>query len=758
VRAAAGLPTLSEGKEPYEVVGAPAFVGLPYPQPPAKEVETLAAARRHWRLILGLAAVGTLSAYLLCRTLTPLYASTATVMIDPREPKQTAVSTDPTSALPPSQETVRKNEIALIRSRRLAEAVVSDLRLDRDPEFNPLLRPPSSLRNAIDDGKRLLYGFADAIGLTTPEKTDEATGEQVLDKAVDLFLGRLNTTSTDASRVIEIRFSSENPERAARVANAVAEQYMQQKVDQDFAGAKSAIRALQKEIDALNIKIRDSERAIEKTRSENGLLPASDLKVIAEQMTELNKELVAATGQRATVEGRLADLEAARASKRLDSVASVLGSLLIQRLDEQAAQQAAKIAEMSTLYSEEYPKVIQARAQLKDLRAQIDTEIAKVAATYQSDVAVAQAKETALRKMVGSAKAEMAKANASEVDLRASEREAEANRTLMALLVARLNDTEAQINRKGPEARLISKAIVPQSPSFPPKLAVMAVAFLLATTGGTILAVLLERRDKSIRSTAQLRQVTTARVLGAVPAVKRASRLRQSPVALVLAEPTSMFVENLRAFWFQIDHSMQAHPTTLVITSAVSGEGKTSIATSLARLLALGGRRVVIVDGDLRHPSVHRALGLKQWPGLADLLEGSLRIEGVLQKDGPSGAFFVAAGAAVCSPADYLQSPKLLEILGNLSVSFDAVIVDTPPVLAVHDAGIMARHADMTVMVVRWGSTRAATFVTALQRLHDLDIPVRGVVLSMVDRNKYGQYGYPDRGAFARSLSKYYSS
>ena len=635
VKTSAGLPAVSEGKEPYEIVDAPAFAGVPYPQPPAKEVETLAAARRHWRLIFGLGVVAGLAAYLICQTFTPLYASKATVMIDPREPKQPAMSADPTSAQSPSEETVRKNQIALIRSRQLAERVVSDLQLDRYPEFNLALRPPPPLSNAVVEGKRLLSRFTEAIGLMhgTPVKPAEATADGMLDKAVDLFLDRLATTSTDASRVIDIRFLSEDPERAARVANAVAEQYMQYKVKQDYEDAQSAIRALRGEIEALNVKIHDAERAIAKMWSEHGYLPASDLKIVTEQMTEFNKELVTASGQRAAAQGRLAELETARASNRLGSVASVLDSRLIQRLDEQAAQQSANIAEMLTLYGAEYPKLVQARAQLTDLRAQINAEIEKIAATYRSDLAVAQTKETTLRKLIEAAKADMAKATASDVDVRSFEREAEADRRLMELLAARLNDTEAQINRKGPEVRLLSRAIVPKSPSFPPKLAITAVAFLFAITGGTILAVLLERRDQSIRSTAQLRQVTTARVLGAVPAVRGAGPLRRSPMALVLAEPTSLFTENLRAVWFQIDHSMQPHAKTLVITSAVSREGKTSIAVSLARMLALGGRRVVIVDADLRRPSVHRALGLKQSPGLADLLEGSLPVDDVLQEE-----------------------------------------------------------------------------------------------------------------------------
>ena len=219
-----------------------------------------------------------------------------------------------------------------------------------------------------------------------------------------------------------------------------------------------------------------------------------------------------------------------------------------------------------------------------------------------------------------------------------------------------------------------------------------------------------------------------------------------------------MFAENLRAVWFQIGHRVQPGATTLVVTSALSREGKTSIAVSLARTLALGGRKAVVVDADLRYPRVHRALGLDHGPGLADILAGGLEIDRCLQQDAASGAFCIAAGAVVASPADLLQSSKTAEVLEDLSTRFEAVIVDTPPVLGVHDAAIVARLADMTVMVVRWGVTKEETFITAMQRLHDLDIPVNGVILSRVNLRKYARYGAPDEDAFAPSLRKYYTS
>src|SRR5258708_15626415 len=419
---------------------------------------------------------------------------------------------------------------------------------------------------------------------------------------------------------------------------------------------------------------------------------------------------------------------------------------------------AARMSEMSATQGEKHPSMVAARAELADFRAQINREIAKIATSYTSDLALAQAKERALREMVDRARTELSKATGSEVDVRAFEREADAHKSLMTQLVTRFADIQAQIQGKGPEARIISMATVPRSPGFPPKMAITAAAVLIFATGGTILAVLLERRDESIRSTAQLRLMTTARVLGAVPAVKGAGRQQRSPPARVLAERTSMYVEHLRAVWFRIDHSRTAEAKTLLITSSVPEEGKSCIAASLARLLALNARRVVLVDADLRHPSVHRELGLKRSPGLAEVLEGAASLDDVMQLDAASGAFIVAAGSSVSSPADILESPKMRHILEALSAQFDAVILDSPPLLAVHDAGILARQVDMTVMVVRWGATKETTFVAALQRLHDLDVPVSGVILSMVDRKKYGRYGYPGGDMLPARMEKYYSS
>jgi len=165
----------------------------------------------------------------------------------------------------------------------------------------------------------------------------------------------------------------------------------------------------------------------------------------------------------------------------------------------------------------------------------------------------------------------------------------------------------------------------------------------------------------------------------------------------------------------------------------------------------------VVVDADLRHPNVHRMLRLKKSPGLSELIAGEKEIDDVLQVESASGTYVLAAGAPVSSPADILESPRLQQILLALSANFDAIIIDSPPVLAVYDAGVLARNADTTIMVVRWGETKIATIATALQRMSDLEIPIAGIVLSMVNIKKYGLYGYPDAEIFSAGLRKYYS-
>lgn len=716
----------------------------PGPQTDGSEIGVAAAVWRRWGLIAAFTLIGTLGAFLLCRLITPAYVSSATVLINPREPQRTVVNTDPLSFTAPTEEAVRKNETAVIKSRRLAEEVIAQLGLERIPEFNPGRRATSWLGQ--------LMARAGAVFGSV-----RSTPMPGLDPVVDQFLARLLTKSTEASRIIEIEFRSESPRLAALIANTTAEQYIRQRRQQDVANAEAASRSLQKEIEAVNLKIRDAELATERMRSEHGLLPAANLKIITEQLTDLNRQSVIASGERASAEAQLANLDAARKSQKADASAAVLNSPLIRQMQADLAQRAAKAAGLSVYYLENTPRVVQARTEYRELLARIDTEIDKIAQSIRGELAVANAKEAELQKMVEQTNSQVTKATQSDIDVRAYQREADAYKALMIQLVTRLDDTQAQMNREEPGARVISSATIPRFPKYPPTLAVVAAGLLLSMTGGTLLAVALERNDGSIRSTIQLRHMTSARVLGAIPLQKWARRVHRSPAARVLKERRSMFAESLRSVWLQIELPRKERVRTLLVTSSLPGEGKSSLATALARLLAVRGLKAVIVDADLRYPSVHQLFGLSRSPGLADVLEATKTLGDVIQKDVESGAFVVAAGSTSGSPTDVLQSARMSLVLTDLAAGFDVVIIDTPPVLAVPDAGILARQVDMTALVVRWGATKAHTVATSLQRLQDFDAHI-GIVLTMVDQKRYAHYGFADAEIFSDRLQKYYSS
>jgi capsular exopolysaccharide synthesis family protein len=726
----------------------------------AREIDTIGALKRRRFMILFLIGTAMTATFLVGRLMTPLYEAEADIMFNPRELSWMGDTTQP-GALPPSEESARKNEIAIVQSRVLAEAVVDRLELHRIAEFNPSLRPSLSKRlNALvaDWAGPALSLLPFEAGASEFWRV-EALHRNTRDEIVNGFQRRLEATSSDASRVISIRFRSEDAQRATLIANAVADHFIAQKRDQEVSAAEALGRSLTQEIADLNRDIRDAERQLEETRIALGLHSDSNIKALADRMTELNRQLIGATAERLRAEAQFAEAQSVRSGTGSESAAQVLDSPLIQRLQEAAAVASAQVGQLSIRYRDNHPALIAARTELRDLRSRIGDEVQKIQNSRLNAVAIAKTNEEGLRHQVNLLNEQMAKANASEVDVRVMEREVEAKRTLLPQLAARLNNANAQIDYlklHGPDTQVISRAVVPPSTSFPPTLAMLATAFVLSAGGGGVLALLLERADNTVQSLSQIRRMTPVRVVGALPIADRRRWRRRPPAEHVVDETDSMFIEHLRSLALRTG---LGEPTTkvLLFTSSVSEEGKSSAASSLARMLALSGRKTVIIDADLRAPTVHRIFGMNRGPGLTECVMGGHSLSEVMRTDTASGAEIITAGQNVASPSDVLQSPRLQELVSDLAVMYDAVIIDSPPVLAACDAHILARLADRTLMIVRWRSTRISTFVSAMQRLSDDRIPVDGVILSQVDGRKYRLHDYGDSAMFSAGFRKYYT-
>jgi capsular exopolysaccharide synthesis family protein len=442
----------------------------------------------------------------------------------------------------------------------------------------------------------------------------------------------------------------------------------------------------------------------------------------------------------------------------LGSAVEVLESPLIQDLRRQESQTARRIAELSGEYGERHPTLLNARAELRDVREKIDLEVDRIVQRLRNEVAVARARAATLARSLEGAKKEIAVLNRSEVQLRAFEREAIASRTLLENLLERTKETISQESFQQADADIVSEATVPASPSSPKRRVIFLLVFVAAIMQGVFLAFVIDRLDLGFRSMEQVENLMGMTPLGLIPEVSTFTIVGKKLHDYILENPASAFAESIRSLYTNILLSdMAQHPKVILVTSAVPNEGKTVVALCLARLLSIAGRKVIVVDCDIRKPTVQKELGIQPGAGLSDFLAGEALLDEVIQEDEESGAHVLQAGTVVMQKSPEALDSRLMQILlKKLGLKYDVVILDSPPILAVSDSLFVARLADTTIFLVRWAQTRRAAASLGLKKVLAAQANVAGVLLTMVDVKSHSKYRYGDSGSYYGKLGRYY--
>jgi len=747
------LQPISETLTPPQVVAGPLWAAPSGPDLPE-------LFRRLWRrkgMIAAIVIGGTLLAAVILFLIPPRYTATAQLMLGPTQ-TQILNSDQLLAGITPDTEAVN-SAIAVVESRDLAERVIDKLGLSRDPEFDG--SEPAWLSDLLDLHTYLPAQWADAVlelfsGSAASPVEEERRNHN---KLVEKFLKRLDAGAAGQSRVVVISFQSESPDTAARVANMLAEEYLNSQIEEKEDTNKAVNVWLEGQLKTLRAQVAAADQAVEDYRSSNGLVQTKDDTLPSQEAAELNTQLVMAHTDRAEAEAKLQEAEKLAASPEgIDSAGAVLQSPTIQSLRAQETQVEQTIADLSQTYGEQHPKMLSARAQLHDLERKIRTEIGRIAKDYRNEVAVARTREASLQASVDALKNKVADLNQSDIHLRSLERDADASRTLLENFLARYKETGSEATLREPNARFISHASEPEKPSFPKKrmlLALCAAAFMML---GVFIALLREEFDRGVRSMGQVERVIGARALGLIPLAKNWLGRPRRPEDYVVDRPASALSESLRSLHTGVAlTSRSGIPKTVMFASSLPKEGKTSLALSYARILANAGKKVVVVDCDLRRSALCQRLGLKRKAGLSDYIRGIAELDDILHSDLRTNACIVPAGTAPATSAtDVLASERLPAFLGALGEHYDQVIIDTPPVLAVSDAQILSRLVDKTIFVVRWERTRVEAAVLALRQLADAGADVAGVVLSMVDMKRHARYGYGDASNYYAELRRYY--
>lgn len=705
-----------------------------------------AVLQRRWKVITGVALAVTLLTFVIVMMQTKLYTAQTVLQFESR--KQTVASFESVLAETPPEEAFIKTEIDVVRSRYLAGRIIDKLNLANDKEFNPSLEGPGVLSSITD----FLGGMVES---TDPAQQQEIERRRLRSKMIDKVLEQLEAYAGPKSYTLYIRFTSESPDTAARVANTFAEEYLTYQLEKKYQATKRANDWLNNRLQELRKKLRESEAAVAAFRDKHGLVAKDDRSISDQQLNELNTQLILARSERAQAEARLNRAQQLRGSGGGESINEVLDSYLIQRLREQETNIVRERADLASRYGQNHPRMIKVNNELRDVQAKIKVEINKIMEGLRNEVVIARSREQSLESSLASLQGKVGQSNRAEVELAELERQQEANRTLYNALLGRFKETSQGQDLQQVDASVISAAEAPVKASWPPRLLFLVLALFIGTVLGTTVAFILEMLDNGFRSIDQIARATGIAGIGMVPAIKG----KHSPVHYSVEHPTSAYAESLRTVMTAVHFSNpDAPPKSLLVLSSIPKEGKSSFALSLARLYAKSGHKVLLVDCDLRRPTVSKNFGVEPRHTLSDLITGVAGLEDVIHSDSATGLHYIASSPNTPNSQELLSSRKMQDFLNQMRDRYDLVVLDAPPVLALSDGIRLSKMVDSTLFLVRWEKTPRNVVLNALRQLTVNHVKLAGVVLSRVDLDKHKQYNYGDNAYIYTTYKDYYSS
>ena len=735
--------------------------------------------RRQFSVIALIAAVGTSLGAFYVLIAPPTYTAEATIVIDPRR-----VQLFPKATFSEGQidQPGLESEIELVKSDPVALSAINALGLAKDPEF---LRSRGALGAVLGFASHLFSVRKPTKPLSESEATKIALG--VLSK-------NLSVKRVGLSYNLSIQYRSGNPDRAAQVANAIAEAYIAEQLEGKYDSTRRATRWLQGRIEELNQKQALAERAVVDFKKQNNMVMADGRLVNEQQIAELNSQLIVAHRQTSEAKARLDRIDAVIRDDSFDTktgptVTDALNNQIITQLRTKYLDVVNREANYSRKYGANHLAVVNLRDQIRDLRWSILEELKRLRESYLSSYEIAKQDEQELEKRLAEAVSRSQPINEAQVPLRELESSAQNYRIMYDNFRQRYAESLQQQSFPISDARILTSASPPSSKSSPKT----ALVLVLAAAGGLVFGVavgaLREFMNDSFCTKAQVESALQTACISVVPIVEagkyqtlrdarraapdqalgdgsssRTISRDQDLIWTALNSPFSRFVEALRSIKLAIDLNNGAVSSSRVIgfTSSLPHEGKSTIAASLALLMAQAGARVILVDCDLRNPSLSRKLAPNAEHGVVDVIVGSVPLKDAVWKEVSTNLTFlpVATKTRIANSSEILAAAATNALFEDLESRYDYVIVDLSPLMPVVDTRATAGFVDAYVCVTEWGRTKIDAVRQAFKDAPTVYQNILGVVLNKADvdrlstydpvgrnyyRNKhYAQYGITD--------------
>ncbi|WP_332653893.1 GumC family protein [Brevundimonas sp.] len=679
-------------------------------------------AIKHRFLIIGVVLAAVVLATVATLLMTPIYTASTTIQID-REAARVLASEDvgPRDNIGPSQEFF-ETQYGLLRSTSLAERVVDSLGLATSDEF------------------------IEQMGGTPPVRKGTAAQHAAArrEAAVGLAAGGLSISPVRGSRLVAISFDSPDPVLSARLANAFAENFIQANLERKFESSQYARDFLEERLAQTKSRLEESERQLVAYAANQQIINVGEVRedgsqpqsLVSSDLSALNSALAEATAARIGAEQKWRQAQ----SSAIMNLPEVLENGTIQRLSEERARVQAEYEQKLSIYKPDFPEMLQLKARVDELDAQIASIANGIRNSIRNQFQVAANQEAALQGRVNGLKGDVLNLRERTIQYNILQREVDTNRELYDGLLQRYKEVGITGGVTTNNVSIVDVAEAPDGPSKPSLFVNVLLAVFLGLTLGLGITLILEALDESLATPEDIESKLGVPVLGVIPLLPRGTTTGEA-----LADIRSPFSEAYYSLRTALQFSTpDGSPATMLITSSRPGEGKSTTAYAVALNLARVGKRVLLADGDLRNPSMHRIVGVENVAGMSNLLSGAAELGEVARETRQKNLWFIPCGPLPPNPAELWGSDRMRRLLAEAGAEFDHIVIDGPPVLGLADSPMLGSMVAGVIFVLESKTTRRGQARGALKRLLIGDNRLLGAVLTKLDvrSTQYGDYNY----------------
>lgn len=703
--------------------------------------------RRQYPIILMTLAAALVvgAAYLLIMRST--YTATATLIIDTRKIQ----AFQPQSALfseVPIDSPAVESQLEIIRSDNIARTVIRDLNLANDPEFS---RYGGGLTG------NFLYYFYSIF------EPGDASQDEIDRRALREFSANLSAKRIGVTYVIDVSYRSAKPDRAAQIANAVAEAYINDQLDAKYQSARRAGNWLSERIQELKQQASSADKSIADFKTQNNIIDAGGRSVAEQQVAELNSQVLSARTATAEAKARLDRIDQIiRSDVREATVTDTLRSEVVSKLRSQYLEIANREADLSARYGVNHLAAVNLRNQMREIARSITAELSRLAETYKSDYEISRQREEEVERALRDAVSRSQVGGQAQVQLKELESNSQTYRSLYENFLQRYTESIQQQSFPITEARIISVASRPLKRSSPKTILVISIALGGGLMLGFGVAIMRDLSDRVIRTSDLAEALLGTDCIATLPILPASDQpvtdtgplppqtIKHGDGAFwsVVSDPFSRYTEGVRSIKVAIDlNSPSRNGRVVGLSSALPNEGKSTVAASLGLLSAQAGARTILIDGDLRNPSLTKWMAPDAPAGLLEVVSGMASLDSVIQKDPQTGLHFLptVVHSPIAHSSEILASESVRMLIEKLAEQYDYVIVDLSPLAPVIDVRSTGRFIQMYVLVVEWGKTNIDVLERALAGARNMRENLLGVVLNKADTRLLKRYeGYGD--------------